>query len=56
MTKGEQARLTAWRMKVLQHAAAEQNVARNVARCGLRRNHVLRKSLTDGVAVGPEHR
>jgi hypothetical protein len=28
MTKGEQARLTAWRLRVLQHAAAEQNVAR----------------------------
>src|SRR5215831_18294002 len=28
MTKGEQARLTAWRWKVLQHAADEQNVAR----------------------------
>lgn len=28
MTKGEQARLTAWRPKVLQQAAYEQNVAR----------------------------
>ena len=28
MTKGEQARLTAWRLKVLQHAADQQNVAR----------------------------
>jgi hypothetical protein len=28
MTKGEQARLTAWRLKVLQQAANEQNVAR----------------------------
>jgi len=28
MTKGEQARLMAWRAKVLQQAADEQNVAR----------------------------
>jgi transposase-like protein len=28
MTKGEQARLTAWRLKVLQQAADDQNVAR----------------------------
>ena len=28
MTKGEQARLMAWRCKVLQQAADEQNVAR----------------------------
>lgn len=28
MTKGEQARLTAWRLRVLQEAAGEHNVAR----------------------------
>jgi transposase InsO family protein len=37
MTKGEQARLTAWRLKVLQHAAAEQNVARICRRFGISR-------------------
>ena len=37
MTKGEQARLTAWRLKVLQHAAAEQNVARVCRRFGISR-------------------
>lgn len=31
MTKGEQARLMAWRLRVLQHAAHEQNVARAVS-------------------------
>jgi transposase InsO family protein len=39
MTKGEQARLTAWRLRVLQEAAAEQNVA-----CVCRRFGVSRKS------------
>ena len=37
MTKGEQARLTAWRRKVLQHAAEGQNVARVCRRFGLSR-------------------
>ena len=37
MTKGEQARLTAWRSKVLQHAAREQNVARACRRFGISR-------------------
>jgi transposase InsO family protein len=37
MTKGEQARLTAWRSKVLQHAAAEQNVSRICRRFGISR-------------------
>ena len=37
MTKGEQARLTAWRLRVLQHAAAEQNVARACRRFGISR-------------------
>jgi len=37
MTKGEQARLTAWRLKVLQQAAHEQNVARVCRRFGISR-------------------
>jgi transposase InsO family protein len=37
MTKGEQARLTAWRLKVLQQAADEQNVARVCRRFGISR-------------------
>ena len=37
MTKGEQARLTAWRLRVLQHAAADQNVARVCRRFGMSR-------------------
>ena len=37
MTKGEQARLTAWRLRVLQQAAAEQNVARVCRRFGISR-------------------
>jgi transposase InsO family protein len=37
MTKGEQARLTAWRLKVLQQAAAERNVARVCRRFGISR-------------------
>ena len=35
MTKAEQARLTAWRLRVLQQAAAEQNVARVCRRFGV---------------------
>jgi CheY-like chemotaxis protein len=37
MTKGEQARLTAWRLKVLQQAAHEQNVSRVCWRFGTSR-------------------
>jgi transposase InsO family protein len=37
MTKGEQARLTAWRLKVLQQAAHERNVARVCRRFGISR-------------------
>jgi transposase InsO family protein len=37
MTKGEQARLVAWRLKVLQQAEAEQNVARVCRRFGISR-------------------
>jgi transposase InsO family protein len=37
MTKGEQARLTAWRSKVLQQATAEGNVARVCRRFGISR-------------------
>jgi transposase InsO family protein len=37
MTKGEQARLTAWRLKVLQQAADERNVARVCRRFGISR-------------------
>ena len=37
MTKGEQARLTAWRLKVLQEAAGERNVARVCRRFGISR-------------------
>ena len=37
MTKGEQARLTAWRLKVLQQAADDQNVARVCRRFGISR-------------------
>jgi transposase-like protein len=37
MTKGEQARLTAWRLRVLQQAADERNVARVCRRFGLSR-------------------
>jgi len=37
MTKGEQARLSAWRSKVLQQAAGEQNVARVCRRFGISR-------------------
>lgn len=37
MTKGEQARLVAWRSKVLQEAATEQNVARVCRRFGISR-------------------
>ena len=39
MTKGEQARLTAWRLKVLQQAADDRNVA-----CVCRRFGISRKS------------
>src|ERR687897_3342551 len=37
MTKGEQARLMAWRLRVLQQAADEDNVARVCRRFGLSR-------------------
>jgi len=37
MTKGEQARLMAWRLKVLQQAAGEENVARVCRRFGISR-------------------
>ena len=37
MTKAEQARLTAWRLKVLQEAADVQNVARVCRRFGISR-------------------
>ncbi len=37
MTKGEQARLTAWRLKVLRQAADERNVARVCRRFGISR-------------------
>lgn len=37
MTKGEQARLMAWRLRVLQQGAAEQNVARVCRRFGISR-------------------
>ena len=37
MTKGEQARLTAWRLRVLRQAADEQNVARVCRRFGISR-------------------
>jgi len=37
MTKGEQARLMAWRLRVLQHAADEENVARVCRWFGLSR-------------------
>ena len=37
MTKGEQARLMAWRLRVLQQAADEQNVARVCRRFGISR-------------------
>ena len=37
MTKGEQARLTAWRLKVLRQAETEQNVARVCRRIGISR-------------------
>ena len=37
MTKGEQARLTAWRLRVLEEAADAQNVARVCRRFGMSR-------------------
>src|SRR3954465_5311225 len=37
MTKAEQVRLTAWRLRVLQEAAAEGNVARVCRRFGISR-------------------
>src|SRR5437762_13339819 len=37
MTKGEQARLTAWRLKVLQQAVDQGNVARVCRRFGISR-------------------
>jgi transposase-like protein len=37
MTKGEQARLVAWRLRILQEAAAVANVARVCRRFGLSR-------------------
>jgi transposase-like protein len=37
MTKGEQARLLAWRLSVLRQAADEQNVARVCRRFGISR-------------------
>ena len=37
MTKGEQARLMAWRLRVLQQATGEQNVARVCRRFGISR-------------------
>ena len=39
MTKGELARLVAWRLRVLQQAAAEQNVARVCRRFGILLGH-----------------
>src|SRR4029079_11402520 len=38
MTKGEQARLTAWRLRVLRQAEDERNVARGCRRFGISRN------------------
>jgi hypothetical protein len=40
MTKGEQARLMAWRLRVLQQAADEQNVARVCRRFGMTRRRL----------------
>jgi hypothetical protein len=37
MTKGEQARLTAWRLKLLRQAAVERNVAGVCRRFGISR-------------------
>ena len=37
MTKGEQVRLTAWRLKLLRQAADERNVARVCRRFGISR-------------------
>ena len=37
MTKAEQSRLTAWRLRVLQHAADDGNVARVCRRFGISR-------------------
>jgi transposase-like protein len=50
MTKGEQARLTAWRLRILQQAASEQNVARTCRRFG-----VSRKSFYKGKRRQAEH-
>jgi transposase-like protein len=42
MTKGEQARLLAWRLKVLQQATAEQNVDRVCRRFGISRKSLYK--------------
>jgi len=42
MTKGEQARLMAWRLKVLRQAADEQNVARVCRRFGISRKSLYK--------------
>jgi transposase-like protein len=52
MTKGEQARLTAWRLKVLQQAADEGNVARVCRRFGISRKSFYKW----GYAIGRERR
>ena len=43
MTKGEQARLTAWRLKVLPQAAATHNVAKVCRRFGISRKSLQTK-------------
>ena len=43
MTKGEQARLMAWRLRVLQEAAAGQNVARACRRFGISRQSFYKR-------------
>lgn len=42
MTKREQARLMAWRLKVLQQAVPERNVARACRRYGISRKSVYK--------------
>lgn len=55
MTKGEQARLMAWRSKVLQQAAGEQNAARVCRRFGISRKSFYKWKPRHAPHCGAEH-
>jgi hypothetical protein len=51
MTKGAQARLMAWRLRVLQQAAGGQNVARVCRRFGAHEGRVIERVLVIGTLL-----